>query len=280
MQNRENTCYACAVLHILHYIDLGRYLQPGQTPQEENLKNLLMAIFTPIRATNTFDLIPVVMTLNLCLPPQEMFQIGRQGCAGEFLDLLLLSLNIDPYISSFIEVGICPVCHTPQTSSFNTRSQYLLLLPQPDTPSQPVDLHTEVTSVLQAQYLTLTCQTTDCTRLNCRIGTRVHCTEQQVTIYWVGRNLTGSGVKCLVQVLEPAPSRDRWNGKECVAIIAHTGRSSAGGHWFTFLKSNGVWWRVDTNYHRIFRQDPFRSQLLSTNQPVGSDFTLDIFFFK
>ena len=282
LQNRHNTCYACSVIQTIHAVDLGRELQPGLTALNDNLTNLVRPILTmiPVETSPPFDLIPVVMSLNLCLPAPDMFQIGTQECAGEFLDSLLLNLNMNPCISSFQEVGICPLCNFPQTSNFNTRSQLLLLIPQSQLSLTPVDIYTEVRRILQGQFFSLTCQTSHCPGFNTRIATQLQCTEQALSIYWIGRNVAGNGIKCLSKVSEPSSNTNLWRGKECVAIIAHTGRSSDRGHWFTFVRLMGIWWRSDTSLNGLYRQDPFQAQLLSTNQSSSTDFTLDIFFFK
>lgn len=263
-------------------MDIGSQLLPGLTALEDNLTNMIRPILSmnPIATTPSFDLTALVILLKLCLPAQNMFRVGRQECAGEFLESLLLSLNLNPYISSFIEIGICPHCNMPQTSTFNTRSQFLLLLPLDQHSPNQVDLHTEVNRVLQGQFFSLTCQTLGCVGYLTRMTTHVRCTEQELSIYWIGRNLSGTGQKCLRQITEPAADTNLWRGKECLVAIAHTGRSSRAGHWFTFLKLGGVWWRSDTSLIGLLRQNPFHSQLLSSNQPSAADFTLDILFFK
>ena len=254
---------------------------PGNTALEDNLTNMLRPILTMNPTTFTpFDLIPVVNALNICLPQQNMFNVGNQQCAGEFLDSLLSSLTLGPYISSFEEIGICPLCNTPQLSTFNTNSQFLLLLPLAQHVAQPVDLFTEVGQVLTGQFFSLTCLNVGCAGFQSRIHTQVQCTERTLTIFWTGRNTAGNGAKSLRQVAEPPANTSLWRGKDCVAVIAHSGRSAVGGHWFTFLKIGGAWWRSDTSLPRPLMQNPFNDQLLESNQSSSSDFTVDIMFFQ
>ena len=274
LQNRANTCYACSVTQGLYVLDIVPHLLPGNTPFEDNLTNLMRQILTVNPSTSPpFDLVPAVNALNFCLPPQNMFQIGQQECAGEYLDSLLASLNVGPYISSFEESGTCLICNTPQYSAFNTRSQFLMLLEIDQNSLNAVDLFTEINTVLQTPFFSLTCQNAQCSAFQTRIGTRVQCSEQRLSIYWVGQ-------KCLRQVSKPPANTSLWSGKQCVVVIPYTGRSARTGHWFTFLKVGGIWWRSDTSLPRPVRQNPFTDQLLATNQVSASEFTVDLVFMK
>ena len=88
------------------------------------------------------------------------------------------------------------------------------------------------------------CQTVDCALRLSPLAGRVQCTEQALKIFWIGRNLTARGGKCLQQIVEPR-AHVLWRGTECVVVLAHSGRNVRTGHWFTFLKENGVWWTPD-----------------------------------
>ena len=256
-------------------------MQTGElTPTQQNLTNLLAQILTPtpVQLTSRFHLVPLVMALNLCLPPPNRFDIGRQACAGEFLDLLLSNLQLRPYMSRFEEVGLCPICNLSQISAIpNTTTPFLLLIPIHGQLQGHVELSTEVITLLNQPLNSVTCQNSSCAAYMSRIPGNIRCTLQSLTIYWVGRNL--GGIKCLRPVEDPVQSGS-WISQECVVVLAHTGRSHRGGHWFTFIKEHGVWWRSDTSLPNTIIQNPFNTQLDPVNPPSTNDFTLDIFFFK
>ena len=102
-------------------------------------------------------------------------------------------------------------------------------------------------------------------------------TEQAVTVYWLGRNLSQSGVRLKSLTAIQDPDNSNWNGRQCTAVLAHEGRLPEGGHWIAFLRENGVWWRVDSNHSGPRRENPFANQM-RYGSTVG--YTIDIVFFS
>ena len=120
---------------------------------------------------------------------------------------------------------------------------------QPDLPTCSCFPWTRVMLVqqkcsLNQPHTSNVCQTVDCALRLSPLAGRVQCTEQALKIFWIGRNLTARGGKCLQQIVEPR-AHVLWRGRECVVVLAHSGRNVRTGHWFTFLKENGVWWTPD-----------------------------------
>ena len=280
LQNIQNTCYACATIQALFFVDATSHVQMTNMPVQDNLTNLLRILLNSTPNSPRFDLVQLINALNLCLPAQNMFSIGQQECAGEFLDALLENVNVSSYISSFEEFAVCPVCSFPQVTGLpTTRSPYMLLLPIDETSAGPADVATMVTRLMNQSHGSTVCQTVGCpAQLSPLVGV-VQCREQALKIFWIGRNLTGGGVKCLQQMVEPGANA-LWRGRICVAAVAHSGRSDRGGHWFTFLKESGVWWRTDTSFPAPRQENPFLTQLVPTNPPTYQDFTIDILIFR
>ena len=126
--NVANTCYAVACSEVMHSIGLQNYLLPGQTPVEMNLTNHLRTILNGSRSSP--DLVPLVMALNMCLPPQSQFVVGRQQCAGEFLSCLFSSLTLRQHFSTFEDQAICPVCSVIYTANLpHAITPHVLLIP-------------------------------------------------------------------------------------------------------------------------------------------------------
>ena len=154
--NVGNTCYAIATIQVLSTMDLHSQIMAGQTPVEMNLTNLLLPILT--RSSPHTDLVPLVMALNMCLPPQNMFNIGQQQCAGEFLSSLFASLTIRPHFSTFLAEAVCPVCNSSQTSNLpNSITPFLLVIPLLSAPA-PANLLQLVRGALAQQGNFLACQ--------------------------------------------------------------------------------------------------------------------------
>lgn len=127
LHNVANTCYAVATVQVMHSIGLHNYMLAGQTPHEMNLSNLLTHILNGTAPSP--DLVPLVMALNLCLPPQNFFTIGRMECAAEFLASLFSSISLGPHFSTFESQAICPVCSAVAISNLpNSISNLLLTL--------------------------------------------------------------------------------------------------------------------------------------------------------
>ena len=147
LRNIGNTCYAIATVQVFHKVGLLSSLRPGLTPQEQNLSNLLGTILRSA-TMQQFDLVNLVMALNMCLPPDNMLSIGRQECAGEFLQLLLKSLNLPSFFSTFQEQNRCPTCNTTHISNFppTNITPFVLVIPVPQ--GQEVNLNTLANSVI------------------------------------------------------------------------------------------------------------------------------------
>ena len=273
IRNVANTCYAVSVLQVLHGVGLQQCLLPGNTPLNSNLTNLLIPILSLGPNTPQIDLVNLVMALNMCVPGPNMFNIGRQQCAGEFLSALLSELNLGPYFSIFKEEATCQFCLTTQSVNLPTASTPLILvLPITDSPV-PANVAPIVTRLLGHNYTFLPCQNITCPALNTLIPSTFQCTENTVSIYWLNRNV--SGHKPLTRLLEPDPAD--WHGKQCSALLAHEGRRAVSGHWITFIKYNGSWWRSDSYRPSVTVENPFTNQM-DANQTNGN-YTIDILFF-
>ena len=265
-----------STLQVLHSVDLRHQLLPGQTPVQMNLTNLLNPILNASPASPQMDLVNLVMAVNMCLPPQNMFNVGQQQCAGEFLGSLLDSLTLRPHFSTFQEQAVCPVCRNTERSNLpNSVTPLLLVIPLLDSPV-PADLSSLVRRILTQQGNFLSCQTANCPARLAPIPSNVQYTDQAVSVYWLSRNISQGGVqlKSLTQVQDP--DQTIMNGKQCTALLAHVGRMPGGGHWIAFLRASGVWWRVDSNQAGPTVENPFASQM-DTNNPSG--YTIDILFF-
>ena len=154
-----------------------------------------------------------------------------------------------------------------------------MLVVAPDVRSVgPVDVPAMVGRTLNQQDRSTVCQTVDCIGHRAPLLGRIRCTEKAVKIFWLDRT-TGTGQKCLQQVDEPGDS-ELWVGRECVIVLAHSGRSDRAGHWFTFIKANDIWWRSDTSLPGLRQENPFLSQLLPSSPPSSSDYTINIIMFK
>ena len=281
LQNIQNTCYACAAVQGLYAVDVANHLQRVYAPVQDNLSNMLQPILNLTPNSQRFDIVNLINALNLCLPAPNMFKIGRQECAGEFLDALLENVNLSSHISRFEEFATCPLCNGPQIVGMpTTRSPYILLFPLDESAAGPAEVFTQVTRLFNQPHTSNVCQTVDCALcLSPLVAGRVQCTEQALKIFWIGRNLTARGGKCLQQIVEPR-AHVLWRGRECVVVLAHSGRNVRTGHWFTFLKENGVWWRSDTSFPGPRLENPFQTQLVPSNPPASQNFTIDILIFK
>ena len=230
-----------------------------------------------------FDLLPLINALNLCLPAPNMFTIGRQECAGEFLDALFENINLTSHISSFQEIAICPDCNVPQTAALpTTRSPLMLLLPLNDSSHAPAVLAPLIRREMSQPTLPLNstaCPTSGCPNFMFPLQGAIQCREKPLLIYWLGRNLTNGQVKCLQQVTEPGQDT-LWGNRSCGVVLAHCGRRAYHGHWVCFVKQRGVWWRSDTSLPGPRQENPFLTQLVATNPPRADDFTIDVLFFN
>ena len=261
-------------MQVMHAVGLHPLLLPGLSPLEMNLTNLLASFLDG--TSPHVDLIPLVMAVNLCLPAQNQFTIGRQQCAGEFLSSLLGSLQLRPHFSTFQEEALCVVCGTTQTTNLpNSTNPFLLVLPVLQS-SAALDVQNLVTGALSQQGFGA-CQNIACPAHLSPAPSSIQFTEQAVTVYWLGRNLSQSGVRLKSLTAIQDPDNSTWNGRQCTAVLAHEGRLPEGGHWIAFLRENGVWWRVDSNHSGPRRENPFANQM-RYGSTVG--YTIDIVFFS
>jgi hypothetical protein len=79
-------------------------------------------------------------------------------------------------------------------------------------------------------------------------------------------------------VAEPQPNEPSWPGKELVMVVAHQsvlGRSG-GGHYFSFFRVQGTWYRVDTQARDIVSENPFTGQMASNRR---DGYTINILAF-
>lgn len=277
LSNTLNTCYAVAVVQALHRLGLGPHLnaESNLSPLQLNLLNTLVPILSirPTQNTPRSNLTHLVNSLNLCLPPENMFAIGRQQCAGEFLDQLLANLTNTRFISVFKETALCPFCGTSQTANLPTTQCDSIFLLALRHNNQPIDLSTAVAENMNELQMNLSCQTSNCVGYLGQLPSQIECSQEQVTIYWIGRNIDAE--KCLTPISLPSASH-LWPGKECVMVLAHCGRRLATGHWILFQYDGANWWRVDTALAAPVIENPFDNQL---KQGQGN-YTIDIFFFK
>ena len=121
------------------------------------------------------------------------------------------------------------------------------------------------------------CQNPSCAAYLSPIPSHTVFTELATSIYWLSRNmLEGGGLsKSLTPVQDPDSSH--WNGKRCLAVLAHAGRNASRGHWLAFLRHGSVWWRVDSSQAGPIPENPFVTQI-TPNNPNG--FTIDVLFFQ
>ena len=276
IQNVANTCYAVASLQVLHFIGLHHQLLAGQTPLEMNLTNLLRSILD--RSSTLTNLPPLVAALNWCLSPLNQFQIGRQQCSAEFMSYLFSSLTLRPFFSTFQTQALCQFCNTIQNINLpNTTTPFLLVIPMPSSSVQS-NLPNLVTGALAQQHgQFLTCQSVGCpAHLTALQGNTVF-TEHAVSIYWLARNLNQGALKTLTPVQNPDPGN--WQGKQCSAVLAHTGQVAGGGHWLAFLRHNNNWWRVDSSQAAPRLEDPFANQM-SGSDNHGGGYTIDVLLFS
>lgn len=112
LTNRENTCYAAALIHVLDVCSVADYLDLPLDPLNVNLHLALMSVLENGRGRiQALDVIVVVNNLNIVCAPFQEFPIGIQYCALEFADALISSLNMrDGYLSEFHEEGVCVFC--------------------------------------------------------------------------------------------------------------------------------------------------------------------------
>ena len=273
IQNVANTCYAVSVVQVLCGVGLQRCLLPGTTPLNSNLTNLLNPILGGGPTTPQFDLVNLVMALNMCVQGPNMFDIGRQQCAGEFLTVLLSNLSLGPHFSTFKEEATCQLCQTTESVNLPTATTpHILVLPI--THSQvAADVAPIVRRILGNNNTLLTCQNPTCFAYGNVIPSTFVFTEHRVTIYWLNRNVFGQ--KPLTSLIEP-DSAD-WNGRQCTALLAHEGIRAVSGHWIAFIKYNGSWWRVDSNRPSVTVEDPFANQMDANN--TNGNYTIDVLFF-
>ena len=74
--------------------------------------------------------------------------------------------------------------------------------------------------------------------------------------------------KVATPVAEPQPNEPSWPDKELVMVVAHQsvlGRSG-GGHFISFFRVQGIWWRVDTQARDVVRENPFQGQMASNRR--------------
>ena len=118
-----------------------------------------------------------------------------------------------------------------------------------------------------------------CQNINCsasRLLSRVIYTQQAVSAYHLGRNLSEGGVR--VKVLTPVQNLDQMglNGQQCTALIAHLGRDPGSGHYIPFVRENNIWWRAEFRGSDLTMENPFTGQMTGNNR---SGYTIDILFF-
>ena len=262
-------------MQVLHNLGLQHHLLPGSNPLSSNLTNLLLPLLSSSPASPQFDLRNLVMALNMCLPAPNQFALGRQQCAGEYLGSLLNCLNIAPFFTSFEEETACPVCANAHRVNLpHHLSPLFLTLTIPDN-AQPADVAIIFQQTLAVPLYSF-CQTSNCPSLPNLIPSQVRVTENQVSVYWLSRNVSQGMVqaKALTQVQEPDPAD--WNGRVCVALLAHEGIDPHGGHWVAFLKEGNNWWRLDSNRVGVSIENPFLNQMTAHD---AHGYTIDMLFF-
>ena len=274
IRNVANTCYAVSTMQVLHSLGLQHYLLQGSDTLSSNLTNLLLPLLSSSPASPQFDLRNLVMALNMCLPAHNQFALGRQQCAGEYMGSLLSSLNIAPFFTTFEEVTVCTLCgDTNRTNLPHHSSPLFMTLTIPHNP-HPANVATMVQQTLAVPLFSF-CPTSNCSSQSI-ISSQVHVTELHVSVYWLCRNVSEGMVqaKSLTQVQEPDPAD--WNGRVCVALLAHTGINPGGGHWIAFLRESNIWWRVDSDRVGLSVENPFLNQMTPHN---AHGYTIDMLFF-
>ena len=72
----------------------------------------------------------------------------------------------------------------------------------------------------------------------------------------------GIGNKVTTPIKEPLANDLNWMGKSVVMALGHSGMGGGAGHYMSFFKVNGVWWKVDTaGTGTIVRENPFVTQM-------------------
>ena len=273
--NTANTCYAITTVQVMYEFQFARYLQDDIDPVANNLKNLLLQYLNG----SIQDVVPLVNALNMNLLPANQFMVGRQHCAGEFLSSMLSVLNTGQLTSLFELVSECILCGFQDRSNLPASCTNKLLVMAIPHSSNYADLLAIVQLALNREY-PMVCQDGTCPGFRNQILSRIEFTEREISIYWLNRNSNqdNQAVKDLTPVLDP--DRSNWNGKHCQAIMAHVGRNVNGGHYFPFVKLNGIWWKLasSSSHTPPIMENPFQRQIFPNN--VNGNFTIDILFFK
>ena len=79
---------------------------------------------------------------------------------------------------------------------------------------------------------------------------------------------------------EPCNNDKIWEGKKLVLVIGHqgSGELQSASHYISFVKiESGTWWRIDTGTQTITEENPFQTQIASTDD---FGFTINFLVFK
>ena len=87
--------------------------------------------------------------------------------------------------------------------------------------------------------------------------------------------------KVVTPIKEPSEEENdtNWKEKKLVMVVGHQGSGmlNSASHYISFVKVMGTWWRVDTGTQTISEENPFKSQITSTDE-IG--FTINCLLFK
>ena len=194
------------------------------------------------------------------------------------MSCLLTSLNLRPFLSTFETHALCQFCNTLQTVNLpNITTPFMLVVPMPSSsvPSNPSHLVTGALARQHGQFLT--CQNAGCPAHMTAVQGNTVYTEHVVTVYWLARNLNQGALKTLTPVQNPDLGNGQ--GKQCSAVLAHTGQVAGGGHYLAFIRHNNNWWRVDSSQAAPRLEDPFTNQMDGSHNQNGG-YTIDMLLFS
>ena len=226
-------------------------------------------------ANPPFDVVMLVRLVNDCLGVQNRFIIGQQQCAGEFiyhtLDNLEFAFN---FLSVFYDKAICHVCNGHFVQQTQGQDKYILHVPPPPQQAGLLSLENLVQTKLAITSAGLICTSGGaCHGQHILATTRIQ--QGQHFIVWVNRN-DNNVSKIISPIAEPADHDPIWGGNHCHVVLDHAGNLPVAGHWFTFIKRNRLWWKVDTGSQQPVQENPFLNQRIQG----GHLYTIDILIFS
>ena len=185
-----------------------------------------------------------------------------------------LEFNIN-YFSISLEQASCDICHGQYMQQSQGQDRYILHIPTPPQQLGLLDLENLVQDKLSEPTHGLICTGQGACNGQRLVGT-THIQQGRHLIVWINRNRNNID-KIISPVAEPNNSQ-AWGGKLCQIVLAHCGNLPIAGHWLTFIRRSGVWWKVDTDSRQPVQENPFLHQARAGS--TSSPYTIDILIFS